>query len=60
MICWQLPHGQPIERAGNGVQILSATMQIDHRRREARVTEQAADGQQIDARFQHPGGPRMS
>ena len=34
------------------MKVFSAAVQIDHRRDETRVTEQLADRQQVDSRFQ--------
>ena len=48
----QLLDWQPVQRAGRAVQVFAATVQVNHRRDETRVTEQLADRQQIHTRFQ--------
>ncbi len=48
----QLFHWQPIQWTGHAVQMLSATVQVDHRGCKARMPQQSTDGQQIHARFE--------
>ena len=51
---------QPVQRAGDRAEVLPATMQIDHRRGEAGVTEKSADRQQVHPRFQKSGRVTVS
>ena len=55
--CWidpprTLPHRQPVQRTGSRLQVGPPHVQIDHGRGETAVSQQPADGQQIDSRFQ--------
>jgi hypothetical protein len=55
-----LPYRQPVDRARQAVEVLTPHVQIDRGGHKAGMSQQLADCQQIDARFEHAGRVRVS
>jgi len=56
----QLPYGQPVQGTGRRLQMGSADMEVHHGGHEARMSQQPADRQDVDSRFQKAGRVGMS
>ena len=57
---WKLSYRKPVDGTRSRSQVQSPHVQIDHCRRETRVTQQTADRQQIDSGLQESGRIRMA